>query len=232
MFHRLLPALLLATLPAIAAAPVAEQVPVRTGSLDLVTAFNSVHHFDLERFLGVAARVLKPNGQLFIYTRTPEQNARTIWGRHFPGFAEREQRLHSEAALRKAVRRTPELKLIDTETLRYSCDIPGQALAYKMGSAKIRELRRKAERELGSSFDVRRFHDAVLQSGPMPLAVLERHVDWFIDAEIVLAARREGLQISELSVVFNRNEERASFVRASAILEFLRNMARSRLRRS
>jgi glycosyltransferase involved in cell wall biosynthesis len=59
-----------------------------------------------------------------------------------------------------------------------------------------------------------------------------RSDDWFIDAEIVLAARREGLQISELSVVFNRNEERASFVRASAILEFLRNMARSRLRRS
>lgn len=55
--------------------------------------------------------------------------------------------------------------------------------------------------------------------------------DWFIDAEIVLAARREGLEITELSVVFNRNEERASFVRASAILEFLRNMARSRLRR-
>jgi SAM-dependent methyltransferase len=97
----------------------AEELPVRSGSLDLVMAFNSVHHFDLERFLAVAGRVLKPNGQLFIYTRTPEQNARTIWGRHFPGFAEREQRLHSEAALRKAVRRTPELKLIDTETLRH-----------------------------------------------------------------------------------------------------------------
>jgi glycosyltransferase involved in cell wall biosynthesis len=55
--------------------------------------------------------------------------------------------------------------------------------------------------------------------------------DWFIDAEIVLAALREGLEVSELSVVFNRNEERASFVRASAILEFLRNMARSRLKR-
>jgi glycosyltransferase involved in cell wall biosynthesis len=55
--------------------------------------------------------------------------------------------------------------------------------------------------------------------------------DWFIDAEIVLAARREGLEISELPVVFNRNEERASFVRASAILEFLRNMARTRLKR-
>jgi uncharacterized protein (DUF885 family) len=72
---------------------------------------------------------------------------------------------------------------IATETLRYSCDIPGQALAYKMGSTKIRELRERAGRALGTSFDVRRFHDAVLGSGAMPLAVLERHIDWFIDAE-------------------------------------------------
>jgi SAM-dependent methyltransferase len=105
--------------PVLALRSTAEQVPVRTGSLDLVTAFNSVHHFDLERFLAVAGRVLKPNGQLFIYTRTPEQNARTIWGRLFPGFAKREQRLHSEAALREAVRRTPGLKLVDTQTFRH-----------------------------------------------------------------------------------------------------------------
>jgi uncharacterized protein (DUF885 family) len=72
---------------------------------------------------------------------------------------------------------------IAAETLRDSCDIPGQALAYKIGAAKIREMRQKAERRLGTSFDVRRFHDAVLDSGPMPLAILERHVDWFIDAE-------------------------------------------------
>jgi hypothetical protein len=55
--------------------------------------------------------------------------------------------------------------------------------------------------------------------------------DWFIDAEIVLSARRQGLTIGELPVVFNRNEERDSFVRPSAILEFLRNMARQRVRR-
>ncbi len=97
----------------------AEELPLRTGSLDLVTAFNCVHHFDLGRFLTAVARVLRPGGQLFIYTRTPEQNARTIWGRYFPGFTEHEQRLHSEAAFRDAVRRTDGLTVVATQTFRH-----------------------------------------------------------------------------------------------------------------
>jgi SAM-dependent methyltransferase len=97
----------------------AEQLPLRTASLDLVTAFNCVHHFDLGRFLTAVARVLAPGGQLFIYTRTPQQNARTIWGRYFPGFTEHEQRLHSEAALRDAVRRTGGLTVAATQTFTY-----------------------------------------------------------------------------------------------------------------
>ncbi|HEX9148270.1 MAG TPA: DUF885 domain-containing protein [Thermoanaerobaculia bacterium] len=79
---------------------------------------------------------------------------------------------------------------IAAEMLRYSCDVPGQALAYKIGAAKIRELREKASRELGRSFDVRRFHDAVLGSGAMPLAVLERHIDWFIESQRTRLASR------------------------------------------
>jgi glycosyltransferase involved in cell wall biosynthesis len=55
--------------------------------------------------------------------------------------------------------------------------------------------------------------------------------DWFIDAEMVLSARRRGFTVAELPVVFNRNDERDSFVRPGAILEFIRNMARQRLRR-
>jgi cellulose synthase/poly-beta-1,6-N-acetylglucosamine synthase-like glycosyltransferase len=54
--------------------------------------------------------------------------------------------------------------------------------------------------------------------------------DWFIDAEIILSARRQGLAVAELPVIFHRNDERASFVRPAAILEFLRNMARQRFR--
>ena len=67
----------------------AEELPVRSDSLDFVTSFNSVHHFDLGRFLAGVARVLRPGGQLFVYTRTPEQNAHTILGQYFPGFTDR-----------------------------------------------------------------------------------------------------------------------------------------------
>src|SRR6266436_3473906 len=71
------------------------------------------------RFLAAVARVLRPGGQLFIYTRTPQQNARTIWGRYFPGFTEHERRLHSEAALRDAVRRTGGLTLAAAQTFQH-----------------------------------------------------------------------------------------------------------------
>jgi SAM-dependent methyltransferase len=98
----------------------AEELPIRTGSLDLVTAFNSAHHFDLGRFLAEVARVLRADGRLFVYTRTPAQNARTIWGRLFPGFAKREQRLYSEATLTDAVHHTRGLHLVCTETFSHS----------------------------------------------------------------------------------------------------------------
>jgi uncharacterized protein (DUF885 family) len=60
---------------------------------------------------------------------------------------------------------------------------PGQALAYKIGQLKIRELRTAAEKKIGAKFNVREFHDAVLENGALPLSVLEPHVRKWIDQQ-------------------------------------------------
>ena len=57
---------------------------------------------------------------------------------------------------------------------------PGQALAYKIGELKIRELRSKAEKKMGDNFNIRDFHDVVLGHGAVPLDILEKHVNEYI----------------------------------------------------
>ena len=71
---------------------------------------------------------------------------------------------------------------IKTEVERY-ISWPGQALAYKIGELKILELRKRAETQLGDKFNIRRFHDAVLMDGGMPLDILETKIDRWIFEE-------------------------------------------------
>lgn len=69
---------------------------------------------------------------------------------------------------------------VNTETDRY-ISWPGQAISYKMGEIKIRELRKKAENELGNKFDIREFHEVVLEQGTVTLAILENRINNYIE---------------------------------------------------
>jgi uncharacterized protein (DUF885 family) len=68
---------------------------------------------------------------------------------------------------------------IATEVDRYIA-WPGQALAYKLGQMQILELRERARKALGPHFDIRAFHDAVLNEGPVPLDILEIRMNAWI----------------------------------------------------
>lgn len=76
---------------------------------------------------------------------------------------------------------------IGSEPVRYSCDIPGQSLAYKLGDTRMLELREEMKEALGNRFDIRDFHEAILGPGALPLPILTDHV------------RRETQRIAEAS---------------------------------
>jgi uncharacterized protein (DUF885 family) len=70
---------------------------------------------------------------------------------------------------------------IFTDSVRYSCDIPGQALAYKIGDTQILALRERMRQALGMRFDLKEFHTAILGPGALPMSDLEWHVGLVID---------------------------------------------------
>lgn len=97
----------------------AERVRFAPGAHDAVFAFNALHHFDLLRVLRNISEWLRPGGLAFLYTRTPSQNERGMWGRCFPGFAEKETRLKDADTLRAAVEATPGLRCVETKRFAY-----------------------------------------------------------------------------------------------------------------
>jgi len=72
--------------------------------------------------------------------------------------------------------------MIQSEVDRY-IDNPGQALSYKLGQLKFRELRARAEKELGANFDLRTFHDEMLNGGRLPLEMLDARTNSWIAAQ-------------------------------------------------
>ena len=72
---------------------------------------------------------------------------------------------------------------INTEIDRY-ISWPGQALAYKIGELKIRSLRNKVEEKLGQNFDIREFHELILEKGTVTLSILEKRINQYLEKKV------------------------------------------------
>ncbi len=96
-----------------------DDLELEAGAYDFVCSFNAVHHFDFPDFLRKSRDGLAAGGHLFVYTRLPEQNARSIWGRYFPGFTEVETRLLELGDIHRGIEDTAGLRFVSATCLRY-----------------------------------------------------------------------------------------------------------------
>jgi SAM-dependent methyltransferase len=170
----------------------AEILPFATDSFDAVLCFNAVHHFQLDAFISEAVRTDRPGGFLSVYTRTPEQNRQTVWGRHFPGFAERETRLHSEGDLCGAMMRCAHLSSVHAEHRPWTIDT---SLTRLLAQARGRyystfSLYPTEEFELA----LESFRQGVLAEYPNPSAIRARNDHLLIVARkaVVAASMRQA----------------------------------------
>ena len=97
----------------------AEHTSLRDNSIDYIFTFNAIHHFDFAAFMQEAARIARDGGSIIIYTRLRCQNAENIWGRHFPLFLAKENRLYEMDGLEQMITLIPALKIQCVKQFRY-----------------------------------------------------------------------------------------------------------------
>jgi len=120
----------------------AEKLPFADNSLDCIFSFNAIHHFKINEFAKECNRILKNNGLLFIYTRLKEQNESNIWGKFFPDFSKKENRLFDNHSLTECISSQTSLNLKSTESFQHD------------RSSDIRTLVSKAENKHYSTFSL------------------------------------------------------------------------------
>ena len=120
----------------------AEKIPFDDNSLDCIFSFNAIHHFKINEFAKECNRVLKNNGLLFIYTRLKDQNESNIWGKFFPDFSKKENRLFDNHSLTECISSQTSLNLKSTESFQHN------------RSSDIRTLVSKAEKKHYSTFSL------------------------------------------------------------------------------
>jgi ubiquinone/menaquinone biosynthesis C-methylase UbiE len=97
----------------------AEQLPLSENSISVMFSTNAIHHFDLQAHFQEVNRVLRPGGSYVVYTRFQKQNARSIWGKLFPHFTEKETRLYHPEDFERLEGEFPELGLESLDELLF-----------------------------------------------------------------------------------------------------------------
>jgi len=120
----------------------AEKIPFDDNSLDCIFSFNAIHHFKINEFAKECNRILKNNGLLFIYTRLKDQNESNIWGKFFPDFSKKENRLFDNHSLTECISNQTGLNLTSSEFFQHN------------RSSDIRTLVSKAEKKHYSTFSL------------------------------------------------------------------------------
>ncbi len=93
----------------------AQELPIGDKALDAVFCFNAIHFFNTPKFLRESARVLREGSFLFIYTRTKTQSMKSIWGKHFPAFNQKESDFYNTEKLETEIKSTKGLELVETK---------------------------------------------------------------------------------------------------------------------
>ena len=94
----------------------AQELPIADNSLDAIFCFNAIHFFNTPKFLRESVRVLCEGSFLFIYTRTRTQSMKSIWGKHFPSFNQKESDFYKTEKLDSDIEGTKGLELIEKKT--------------------------------------------------------------------------------------------------------------------
>ncbi|MBS1268300.1 MAG: Arsenite methyltransferase [Nitrosopumilus sp.] len=97
----------------------ANRLPLDNKSIDCIVTFNAIHHFDVPKFLSESLRSLKDDGRIFIYTRLRNQNSKSVWGEHFPLFADMENRLYELDELESHINNA-DMKINSTKVFEYT----------------------------------------------------------------------------------------------------------------
>jgi SAM-dependent methyltransferase len=100
-------------------------------ALDFLSTFNAIHHFEPVEFLNQADRALKEGGYVFVYTRLKSQNMRNIWGKFFPEFVEKEDRLYDLSQIEEWINKLKSLRLEAIHFFNFKRALPLKQLLFQ-----------------------------------------------------------------------------------------------------